>query len=57
MLKSYSSKASKLVLWNPTTKEKANRGKRITTYNDTLLKDTGFDNEGEIRTAMLDRDG
>ena len=27
------------------------------TYIDTLLKDTGFDNEGEIRTAMFDRDG
>ena len=50
-------KASKLVLWNPTTRGRANRGKLKTTYIDTLLKDTGFDNEGEIRTAMLDRDG
>ena len=51
--------ASKLVLWNPTTRKgkHANSGKHKTTYIDTLLKDTGFNNEGEVRTAMLDHDG
>ena len=49
--------ASKLVLWNPSTRGRANRGKRKTTYIDTLLKDTGFENENEIKTAMLDRQG
>ena len=49
--------ASKLVLWNPSTRGRVNRGKRKTTYIDTLLKDTGFENENEIKTAMLDREG
>ena len=44
--------ASKFLLWNPTR----GRGKRKTTYIDTLLSDTGCENENKIRTAMMDKD-
>ena len=47
--------ASKFVLGNSTKRGRLNRGKRKTTYIDILLKDTGT--QGEIRTAMLDRNG
>ena len=46
--------ASKLVLWQPrhgTTK----RGRKKTTYVDTLLNDTGLEYVGEVRTVMMDR--
>ena len=48
--------ASKFVPWNP-TRGRSKRGKRKTTFIDTLLRDTGCENENEIRTAMMDRDG
>ena len=48
--------ASKLVLWQP-KHGKTKRGKRKTTYINTLLEDTGLENVGEIKTAMLDRNG
>ena len=39
--------------WNP-TRGRAKRGKHKTTCIDTMLKVTQFENENEIRTAMLD---
>ena len=30
---------------------------RKATYIDTLLKDSGFEDENEIKTAMLEREG
>ena len=49
--------AAKMVLWNPKSRGRANRGRRKQTFIDTLLKDTGFEMESEIKTAMLDREG
>ena len=47
--------ASKFVLWNP-TRWRSKRGKRKTAYIDTLLSDTGYENENESRTAIMDKD-
>jgi len=46
--------ASKLLLWQP-DRRRANKGKRRTTYFDTLLDDTGCTTTQELSTAMLDR--
>jgi len=46
--------ASKLILWQP-TRGWANRGRKKTTYIDTLLNDTDLATTAELQTVMNDR--
>ena len=46
--------ASKTVLWIPTG-GRVNRGRKATTYIDTLKRDTGLQDTNELRATMLDR--
>ena len=48
--------ANKLVMWEPTTQGRANRGRRKTTYVDQLKRDTGLTQISEMKTVMLDRE-
>ena len=47
--------ASKLTLWQPVD-GKRSVGRRKLSYIKTLLNDTGLDNVGELRAAMIHRD-
>ena len=47
--------AHDLVLWEPTHGQK-NRGGQKSTYLDTLKRDTGAENIGELASLMADRD-
>ena len=46
--------ASKTVLWIPTG-GRVNRGRKATTYIDTLKRDTGLQDTNELGASMLDR--
>ncbi len=46
--------ASDLVLWQP-LEGRTNRGRKRTTYIDTLLQDTGLANVAELKTCIMDR--
>ena len=46
---------SKLTLWQP-AHGKRSVGRRKLSYIDTLLNDTGLDNVGRLRAAMMHRD-
>ena len=48
-------KASKLPLWQPAHGKRSD-GRRKLSYIDTLLNDTGLDNIGGFRAAMIHRD-
>ena len=47
--------ASRVVLWQPST-GRVNRGRRRTTYVDTLFSDTGYEDVACLERAMKDRD-
>lgn len=47
--------ASNFILWQPKF-GRVNRGRRKTTYIDTLFADTGYEDVGCLKRAMLDRD-
>ena len=47
--------ASNLILWEPKHGIR-NRGRPATTYIDTLRRDTGLSNTGEIRALMINSD-
>ena len=47
--------ASKLTLWQP-AHGKRSVGRRKLSYIDTLLNDTGLDNVGKLRAAIIHRD-
>ena len=47
--------ASKLTLWQP-IHGKRSAGRRKLSHIDTILNDTGLDNVGELRAAMIHRD-
>ena len=46
--------ASDLVLWKPLD-GRINRGRKKTTFVDTLLQDTGMANPTVLKTCMMDR--
>ena len=46
--------ASNLILWEP--KGTRSRGRPATAYIDTLRRDTGVSNTGEVRALMNNRD-
>ena len=47
--------ASNLILWEPKHGTRS-RGRPATTYIDTLRRDTGLSNTGEIRALMINSD-